>query len=141
MNSQYYLKTQAYARTEVDQGLAGRSLSRGMTASLGTSTENAAGTTASTTFYRYDQCGARRMMAHADAPCRINTYVDLLEAHTADLARSNMDLEDYLLRYFIGHYNPPGNGFAAFATKDRLVEMLEPKPNPYQGVPASQAVV
>ena len=42
------------------------------------------------------------MMAHADAPCRINTYVDLLEAHTADLARSNMDLEDYLLRYFIG---------------------------------------
>ncbi len=81
------------------------------------------------------------MMAHADAPCRINTYVDLLEAHTADLARSNMDLEDYLLRYFIGHYNPLGNAFAAFATKDRLVGMLEPKPSTYKNVVSSHGVV
>ena len=35
-------------------------------------------------------------------------------------------------RYFIGHYNPLGNHMCAFAIKDKLVEMLEPKPIPYR---------
>ena len=58
-------------------------------------------------------------------------YVDLREAHLADFAQFNVSLNDYLNRYFIGHCNPLGNVFVAFATKDKLVEMLDPKPVPY----------
>jgi hypothetical protein len=43
-----------------------------------------------------------------------------------------MSIEDYLRRYYIGHYNPRGNYFQAFAIKDKLVEMLEPKPISYR---------
>jgi hypothetical protein len=31
-----------------------------------------------------------------------------------------------------GHYNPLGNHFFAYALKDRLLELLDPKPLPYQ---------
>jgi len=58
-------------------------------------------------------------------------YVDLLEAHLTDFATFNMSIEDYLARYWIGHYNPLGNFFTAFSFKDKLVEMLEPKPISY----------
>ena len=58
-------------------------------------------------------------------------YVDLLEAHLADFAALNMNLEDYLERHWISHYNPMGNFFTAFSLKDKLVETLEPKPIPY----------
>ena len=60
--------------------------------------------------------------------------VDLMQAHDADFARFNIGLAQYLRRYFIGHYNPLGNFFTALALKDKLVEVLEPKPLPYQGV-------
>ena len=59
-------------------------------------------------------------------------YIDLLEAHQADFAQFKVGLEDYLKTYFIGHYNPLGNYFTAFATKDKLVDMLEPNPITYQ---------
>ena len=59
-------------------------------------------------------------------------YVDLLEAHAADFKRFNLDLEDYLKGYFIGHYNPQGNFFTACATKDAIVHMMSPKPPSYQ---------
>lgn len=36
-----------------------------------------------------------------------------------------------LARYFIGHYNPLRNHFCAFAMKDQVVEMLDPKPAAY----------
>ena len=58
--------------------------------------------------------------------------VDLMQAHEADFARFNIGLAQYLTRYFIGHYNPLGNFFTALALKDKLVEVLEPKPLPYQ---------
>ena len=58
--------------------------------------------------------------------------VDLMQAHEADFARFNIGLAEYLGRYFIGHYNPLGNFFTALALKDKLVEVLEPKPLPYQ---------
>ena len=32
-----------------------------------------------------------------------------------------------------GHYNPRGNHFFAYALKDSLLELLDPKPLPYQG--------
>ena len=58
-------------------------------------------------------------------------YVDLLEAHLGDFATFNMGIEEYLDRYWVSHYNPRGNFFTAFSAKDRLVDMLQPKPVPY----------
>ena len=54
-----------------------------------------------------------------------------MEAHAADYAQFSISVEDYLKRYWIGHYNPLGNHFTAFALKNKLVEMLDPKPAPY----------
>jgi hypothetical protein len=31
-----------------------------------------------------------------------------------------------------GHYNPRGNHFFAYTLKDKLLELLDPKPLPYQ---------
>ena len=59
-------------------------------------------------------------------------YIDLLEAHKADFAKFSVGLEDYLSSYFIGHYNPLGNFFTAFTIKDKLANMLEPRPISYQ---------
>ena len=59
-------------------------------------------------------------------------YIDLLEAHKADFANFSVELDDYLKTYFIGHYNPLGNYFTAFATKDKLADMLDPRPISYQ---------
>lgn len=59
-------------------------------------------------------------------------YVDLMEAHLADYAQFSGPVKKYLKRYYIGHYNPMGNLFQAFAIKDKLVEMLSPKPAAYQ---------
>jgi hypothetical protein len=59
-------------------------------------------------------------------------YVDLMEAHVSDFTKSGTKIEDYLNQYYIGHYNPRGNFFEAFSIKNKLVEMLEPKPISYQ---------
>ena len=61
---------------------------------------------------------------------KVNT-VDLMEAHLADYAQHKMDVKDYLNKYYIGHYNPLGNFFCAFAMKNALVRMLDPKPSSY----------
>lgn len=58
-------------------------------------------------------------------------YVDLMQAHAADAARFKGTANEALARYFIGHYNPLGNLFCAFAMKDALVKMLDPKPAAY----------
>jgi hypothetical protein len=58
-------------------------------------------------------------------------YIDLLEIHLKDFSKFNIPYDEYANRYWIGHYNPRGNFFQAFAIKDKLVEMLEPKPIPY----------
>lgn len=59
-------------------------------------------------------------------------FVDLMQAHLDDFARFSIDIEEYVRRYYIGHYNPLGNVFTAHAIKDKLVEMLDPKPTSYQ---------
>ena len=58
-------------------------------------------------------------------------YVDLMDAHQKDYAKYKLSVEEYLKQYFIGHYNPRGNFFHAWALKDKLVEMLNPKPIAY----------
>jgi hypothetical protein len=57
--------------------------------------------------------------------------IDLMDMHAEDYSQYNLEMKAYLDNYFIGHYNPLGNFFCAYAIKDRLVEMLVPKPFPY----------
>lgn len=54
-------------------------------------------------------------------------HVEVLSRHVADYGRFNLSVEDYLKRYYIGHYNPRGNFWFAFAIKDDLVAWLDPK--------------
>ena len=56
----------------------------------------------------------------------------LMESHLEDYKQYRLSIRDYLKRYFYGHYNPRGNFFCAFAIKDKVVEMLAPKPPAYQ---------
>ena len=60
------------------------------------------------------------------------TFVDLAETHLEEYKSFRCSIRDYLDRYFIGHYNPMGNMFCAFAMKDKLVDMLAPRPLPYR---------
>jgi hypothetical protein len=60
--------------------------------------------------------------------------VDLMEAHINDYQGSSGNFKKYMRRYYVGggHYSPLGNLFTAFAIKDKVTEMLEPKPIPYR---------
>lgn len=58
-------------------------------------------------------------------------YVDLLQAHLQDFSERKLDVDQYVKRYWIGHYNPSGNFFAANNIKDPLVAILNPRPLSY----------
>src|SRR5262249_10554871 len=59
-------------------------------------------------------------------------YIDLMEARVSDYQQSKTSIPEYINRYFVGHYNPQGNFFYAFALKDRIVGMLQPRPLSYR---------
>jgi hypothetical protein len=59
-------------------------------------------------------------------------YFDMNEVHLDDFKKFNLTLDEYMDRYFIGHYTPSGNHFFAYAIKDKIVEWLDPKPITYQ---------
>ncbi len=59
-------------------------------------------------------------------------FVDLMDIHVKEYSQFKFSIKDYLKKYFIGHYNPMGNLFCAFALKNKLIEMLEPKPISYR---------
>lgn len=59
------------------------------------------------------------------------SYVDLMQAHAEDFAERSLDVDQYVKRYWIGHYSPSGNFFAAMAMREKLVAMLDPKPLSY----------
>lgn len=63
-------------------------------------------------------------------------YVDTLSAHLEDYSLFKMSPEDYAWRYYVpppyvGHYGPAGYFFLAFAAREKLVSMLDPKPEAY----------
>ncbi len=58
-------------------------------------------------------------------------FVDLMEAHRRDFDQFQITPEQYVKRYWVGHYNPRGNFSQAFAIKDKLVELLDPRPLSY----------
>jgi hypothetical protein len=45
---------------------------------------------------------------------------------------SFIGISTYLKRYYIGHHNPAGNFFAAWALKNQVVDWLDPTPEPYR---------
>ena len=59
-------------------------------------------------------------------------YVDLLQAHAADFKAFDLTPEDYVGRYYIGHYNPCGNAFTARAIREKLVRLLNSPPPAYR---------
>ena len=59
-------------------------------------------------------------------------FVDTLAGHVQDFKAFRLSPKEYVDRYYIGHYNPLGNHFFAFAIKDAVVNWLEPKPITYR---------
>jgi hypothetical protein len=63
---------------------------------------------------------------------------DMNAVHQREYEQSNGSYgsyHEYLSPYMVngdGHYNPRGNHFFAYALKDTLLELLDPKPLPYQ---------
>jgi len=58
-------------------------------------------------------------------------YFDMNLVHLEDYKAFSISLDEYMKRYFIGHYNPAGNHFFAFSIKNTIVKWLEPKPITY----------
>ena len=58
--------------------------------------------------------------------------IDMRDAFKADFKNYKLDAGDYVKSYYIGHHNPKGNFFTAWAIKDKVVEWLDPKPLPYK---------
>lgn len=59
-------------------------------------------------------------------------FFDMNQVHLEDYKKFNLSLDEYMDRYFIGHYSPSGNHFFAYSLKDPIVEWLDPKPITYQ---------
>jgi hypothetical protein len=59
-------------------------------------------------------------------------YFDMNEVHLEDFRKLNLSLDEYMNRYFIGHYSPSGNHFFAYSIKDKIVDWLDPKPITYR---------
>ncbi len=62
--------------------------------------------------------------------------IDMRDFFRADYKRfkapmSFIGISTYLRRYYIGHHNPAGNFFAAWALKNQVVDWLVPPPLPY----------
>jgi hypothetical protein len=59
-------------------------------------------------------------------------YFDMNLVHLKDYKSFNLSVEDYMKRYYIGHYSPAGNHFFAYSIKDPIVNWLNPKPITYR---------
>ena len=59
-------------------------------------------------------------------------FADSLTQHVQDFKTFNLTPQQYVDRYYIGHYKPQGYHFFAFAVKDALVNWLEPRPITYR---------
>jgi hypothetical protein len=62
-------------------------------------------------------------------------FVDMNAIKLRDFQKSTKSAADFMAPYLVngvGHFNPTGNHFIAYAIKDKLVEILDPKAVPYQ---------
>lgn len=58
-------------------------------------------------------------------------FFDMNLVHQNDYRDFNLSIDDYMKRYFIGHYSPAGNHFFAYSIKDPILDWLAPKPVTY----------
>jgi len=58
-------------------------------------------------------------------------YLDTREKHWQDYQSFKIPVQEYLKRYYYGHYKPAGNHFMAYAIKGKIVGWLNPKPITY----------
>ena len=56
------------------------------------------------------------------------SYFDMNIVHADDFKNGNLSMDDYYVKYFVGHYDPMGNMFFANSIKSKLVDWLDPKP-------------
>lgn len=59
-------------------------------------------------------------------------YVNSVDKHMVEFQQFRTDAKAYVDRYYIGHYNPRGNHFFAYAIKDELLTWLDPQPPAYR---------
>ena len=57
---------------------------------------------------------------------------DMNLVHKKDYRDFALSIEEYMKRYFIGHYSPAGNHLFAYSIKDSIVDWLDPKPVTYR---------
>ena len=60
---------------------------------------------------------------------------DMNDVHQREYGPASGPYHEYISRYTVGgggHYTPSGNHFFAYALKDRLLGLLDPKPLPYR---------
>jgi hypothetical protein len=61
-------------------------------------------------------------------------FFDMNAVHQREYQQGSGTYHEYLSQYMVGgdgHYNPRGNHFFAYALKDTLLGLLDPKPLPY----------
>ena len=65
------------------------------------------------------------------------------EVHAEEQRKQSLPYPEYMRQYLVagtGHYNPRGNHLFAYAIKDTLVRMLDPKPLPYRNLAPAQPI-
>jgi len=66
---------------------------------------------------------------------REDDFIDLRDCHLQDFKKFNLSPDEYVKRYYIGHYAPAGNFFCAMSIKDKIIDWLDPKPKIINDVP------
>jgi hypothetical protein len=81
---------------------------------------------------RYDQTIADFLKEH-----RFRTF-DMNLVHVEDFKNFSIPFDQYMKRYFIGHYSPAGNHFFAYAIKGPVIDWLGPRPITYRNPDAQR---
>ena len=63
---------------------------------------------------------------------RSHSVVDMCDTFNREFKQSKVDLDDFVKRYYIGHHTPFGNAYTGWTVMEVLVDLLDPKPLPYQ---------
>ena len=66
-------------------------------------------------------------LANKDYP-----VVDLQDYHQKEFEMYKGSPEEYLGKYYNGHYAPEGNFFSALSLRETMVDWLDDKPKPYR---------
>jgi hypothetical protein len=77
---------------------------------------------------------ALQLAVYAGDPASGVPLFDMNVVHQREYEQASGSYHEYMSRYMVGgdgHYSPRGNHFFACALKDRLLELLDPKPLPY----------